>query len=628
MPDEQPQDPPGARPPTPERGAPVQRPHHPELPSFRFLEELKRRNVGRVAILYTVVSYVALQVLELFLHLLELPAWTGRVAVLVTVVGFPAALVFAWVYEITPEGLKLTEEVAPQHSIRRHTGKRLDRAIIAVLAIALSYFVVDKFWLSKHSAQATARTTTEVKATPVKATPAAAVAPDKSVAVLPFLDMSEKHDQEYFSDGLSEELIDMLTKVPDLRVPARTSSFYFKGKQTTIKDIATALGVAHVLEGSVRKSGKTLRITAQLIRVDNGYHLWSETFDRKLDDIFKVQDEIAGAVVKALRVSLGTDAAPHTRSASSTDMYTLLLQARFLYVRGTPNDVKKSLDYYQQAVRLDSNSAPAWSGLSRALGQLPYLGLASCQQVRKQAIDAAERARSLDPGLADAHVVLGRIHFRCDWNWAAAEADFKKAIALDARDSNAVSWAAIVAFTLGHLSESIQLFRRAQALDPLDWTADQGLMNDYFAMGRFAEAEVAAQRLVELTPTAPYVHASLGQVLVARGAAEEGLAEIERETDQASRSSTLAWAYQVLGRKAEADAALARLEATQAASGAYTIASLYALRGNVDRAFAWLERAYWQRDASLAGVKTDPDLKNVRSDPRYKAFLRKMGLPE
>src|ERR1700733_6141123 len=267
-------------------------PAHEHLPHLLsgFLDKLKRRNVGRVAILYIVVSYLILEPFEMFFHLLDLPVWTGRTAVALMVLGFPVALLFAWIYEITPTGIKPSTEVDPQQSIARQTGRKLDYAIIAVLAVALIYFVADKFWISKRVAVATPAATV-IPA--VVSAPAALVIPEKSVAVLPFVDMSEKKDQENFSDGLSEELIDKLTKIAELRVPARTSSFYFKGKQATIGDIAKALSVAYVLEGSVRKSGKTLRITAQLIKTDAGFHVWSETYDRPLNDVFKLQDEIA-----------------------------------------------------------------------------------------------------------------------------------------------------------------------------------------------------------------------------------------------------------------------------------------------------------------------------------------------
>ena len=322
---------------------------HAHLPHFDgILQKIKQRNVGRVAILYIVVSYLILEPFEMFFHLLDLPVWTGRTAVALMVLGFPIALLFAWIYEITPTGIKPSTEVDPQQSIARQTGRKLDYAIIAVLAVALIYFVADKFWISKRVAVATPAATV-IPA--VVSAPAALVIPEKSVAVLPFVDMSEKKDQEYFSDGLSEELIDKLTKIAELRVPARTSSFYFKGKQATIGDIAKALSVAYVLEGSVRKSGKTLRITAQLIKTDAGFHVWSETYDRPLNDVFKLQDEIAEAVVKALKVSLLPAAAVTSKGTRNIDANDLYLQAVFLAnLQLSEDGAKRSVELLSRAL--------------------------------------------------------------------------------------------------------------------------------------------------------------------------------------------------------------------------------------------------------------------------------------
>jgi adenylate cyclase len=354
---------PGAVPPPAGGSTP---PSHSVHIKFKFLEQLKRRNVVRVAILYVVVCYLTLEPFGVLVHVLALPEWIGRTVVLLMVIGFPAALIFAWVYEITPEGLKPTVEVEPSRSIRKQTGQRLNRAIIVTLSLALAYFVVDKFWLSKRITTERPAATVATVA-PASPAPAAAVS-DKSVAVLPFVDMSEKKDQEYFSDGLSEELIDMLTKIPDLRVPARTSSFYFKGKSEDIPTIARRLMVAHVLEGSVRKSGMTLRITAQLVRADNGYHLWSQTYDRKLDDIFKVQDDIAGAVVSALKVSLAESSTLKVTTPKNTEAYTLYLQGRAIYrIAGNKAQFDSAAEYMRQAIKADSTFAEAWAWLARVL---------------------------------------------------------------------------------------------------------------------------------------------------------------------------------------------------------------------------------------------------------------------
>src|SRR5580692_3570320 len=338
---------------------------HAHLPHFDgFLQKIKQRNVGRVAILYIVVSYLILEPFEMFFHLLDLPVWTGRTAVALVVLGFPVALLFAWIYEVTPTGIKPSTEVDPQQSIARQTGRKLDYAIISVLAVALAYFVADKFWISKRVATTPAATVAAPAAVTAPANPAI---PEKSVAVLPFVDMSEKKDQEYFSDGMAEEIIDLLVKVPELRVPARTSSFYFKGKQTTIVDIAKALGVAYVLEGSVRKSGKTLRITAQLIKADAGFHLWSETFDRQLTDVFKVQDEIARQVVKALKLSLLAGALPPGNRTLNLEAHDQYMQAVFFFNQSSKIGTIRAMNLLHRALALDPTFALAWAQLSREL---------------------------------------------------------------------------------------------------------------------------------------------------------------------------------------------------------------------------------------------------------------------
>ena len=598
---------------------------HTTLPSFRFLDELKRRNVGRIAILYIGIAYVTLEIFELFFHLLEMPAWTGRASVLLAIIGFPVALTIAWAYEITPDGLKPTDDVPAKKSIAAQTGRRLDRAIIVVLAIALSYFVVDKFWLSRHTAPqvtgeaAVAQADVKEHVAPAAPLPATAV-PEKSVAVLPFIDMSEKHDQEYFSDGLSEELIDMLVKVPDLRVPARTSSFYFKGKQATIKDIAATLGVAHVLEGSVRKSGNSLRITAQLIRVDNGYHLWSKTFDRKLDDIFKVQDDIAGAVVNALQVSLLQGGRPNPKGTQSSEAYNLYLQATYIARNAvTTADQEKVVAFLQRAVTIDPAYAAAWSQQSSWLDDLGRT---------KQARAAAERGLELDPNLPLAHTNMARVIFTDDFDLIAGGKYLQQALQLDPKDSYTMAWLGQLAIYRGDFGKAIDLNTRATQLDPANPYRYGDLYRAYFYAGRYTEAAAADRRMRDLKPQALGKHYDASQILLAKGDAAGALAELDRESDATIRlgCGCRTLMLDALGRKAEADASLRKLELTRANEDAYGIGRVYAERGDLDQAFAWLERAYRQRDSDLPFVKVDPLMKNIQKDPRFHDLLIKLQL--
>ncbi len=597
--------------------------HHPTI-QLRFLEQLKHRNIIRVGILYLVACWLILDPVHVVFHMLEVPAWANRLVVILMAIGFPAVLLFAWVYEITPEGLKPTVEVDPHRSIRKLTGQRLDRAIMVVLVLGIAYLLVDKFWLSKHVAAVENETTTSALAT----TPPAAVMNEKSIAVLPFTDMSEKKDQEYFSDGMAEEIIDLLSKVPDLHVPARTSSFYFKGKPEDIPTIARRLMVAHVLEGSVRKSGNHLRITAQLVRADTGYHVWSETFDRELDDVFKVQDEIAGAVVKALKVSLIEGETPRATPTTNTEAYTLYLQARTIAGRAAEVDSGAAVNYLQQAVTLDPNFAAAWAAIASILvDEFSWHRSRPYQEVRAEAHKAAEQALKLDPKLSDGHLAMAKILHRLDWDWNAAEAEYKRALELDPGNADAMRWKSYLALELHRVDQALQLAQRAVSHDPLNSWNFHAVAIPLSAIGRFREAEAVYRTALALNPTGAGLHAFLGDVLRARGEPAAALAETERETDDLWRQSFLPFALEALGRKSDADNELANLEKKYAAQAPASIAEFYACREDADRAIAWLDRAFRQRDFDPISNRGSC-FKNLEPDPRYKALLRKRNLPE
>ncbi len=450
----------------------------------------------------------------------------------------------------------------------------------------------------------------------------------KSIAVLPFVDMSEKHDQEYFADGLSEELMGMLSKVSELKVPARTSSFYFKGKQVTIAEIAKSLGVAHALEGSVRKSGDTLRVSVELIRADNGYHVWSNTYDRRLDDIFKVQDEIANAVVKALKVSLLEGAMPKAAPAANQEAYALYLQARSLHYRGTHADNQQAIRYLERALELDKTYAPAWFGLADTLVCDNGMAGGSYQDVHARARAAAETALRLDPKLSDAHLAMARILGELEWNWAAADVEFKRTLELDPNNVVALWIASNYALIGDRLDEALQLIQAAAARDAVGWGISNGTGDVQFRRGRIPEAEAAYRKAIELSPTSAGHHLWLGIVLLARGEPAAALAAMEQETDEGLRLWGLALAFGATGRQSDADRALAALETKYADGMAVFIASVYADRKQLNRAFTWLDRAFRQRDGQLPLIKSFPGIENLAPDPRYKALLQKVNLPE
>lgn len=530
-----------------------------------------------------------------------------------------------------PGPTTLLAGAARQPSGGAATGSRVNRVLIAaivLIAAGLVYVLADKFWLSKPTVPPLA-VTRAIETAPAN-TPTSVATSDKSVAVLPFTDLSEKKDQEYFSDGLSEELIDLLGKIPGLRVPARTSSFYFKGKQTTLGEIAKALKVANVLEGSVRKAGGNIRISADLVRVNDETHLWSETFDRKLDDIFKLQDEIADDVVKALKVSLLSADLPKAAPAANIDAYALYLQGKALIERFNLADNVKGVEYEQQALKLDPNFAPAWVELSKArLTAFAVLGAGTYEVGRAGAFEAADRALKLDPNLAAAHTVMGQVFSAFDWNWEAADQEYKKALALDPNYPAALSVTSQLAIALGHYKEARELSQRAVARDPLGVLRYRQLgIADYFA-GEWSEAEAAFRKAIELAPAAAGVHYKLALVLLSRNDAQGALAEIELEPNPGWREQGLPLALDALGRKADADRALAIAEKGGPKGWAYQVGLIYAHRNNLDPAFAWFDSAFAQRDPGVAFyLKGEPLLANIRSDPRYKALLHKLNLPD
>jgi TolB-like protein len=460
---------------------------------------------------------------------------------------------------------------------------------------------------------------------PLAATPA--TIPEKSIAVLPFVDMSEKKDQEYFSDGLSEELIDALTKIPDLRVPARTSSFYFKGKQTTIADIAKLLGVAHILEGSVRKSGNTLRVTAQLIRADSGYHLWSATYDRPQGNIFKVQDEIASALVKELKVSILQGSSIVQSGTKDIDAYTSFLQARAVYrAADTRETYDRAASYAEQAIKQDPTFASAWTLLASIVTTQVAAGLIPGKEGIERARHAVQKALDINPRLAEAHAALAQIHLIFDWDWPSGEAQVREALNSDRENPAAMTEAAYVALLRGRSAEAIEWQRKVVAKDPVSAHAHYALGHAYLRAGNLDAAYKEARAAIDLEPGISEYRGFLAGLLVEQGKPAAALAELRRVSDEGIRVAGLAVVYRAMKRNAEADRALAQFEGEFGRADAYTLASIHAYRLEFDQAFAALDRAYENRESALPWIKTDPDLKNLWSDPRFAAFLQRMNL--
>jgi adenylate cyclase len=500
----------------------------------------------------------------------------------------------------------------------------------AVLAFILAYFAVARFRsgspIAGQSSASGMAAVTERAATAV---------PEKSIAVLPFVDMSEKHDQEYFSDGLSEELIDHLARIPDLKVIARTSAFAFKGKNEDMRTIATKLGVTNLLEGSVRKSGSKLRIAAQLIRASDGAHVWSETYNRDLSDIFALQDEISTTVASALNAALNVSnsdrAQGSSRGTANIDAYKLLLQGNYYFWRADQGDTQRAVDFLRQAIKLDSHYAQAWAKLARAYAWQASTGEVLPAEALAKGREAIKQALAIDPKSAEAYYARGNISRLIDGDWNAAKSDFQRAAELDANgevgDVARANVLLIQGGMSGQFGDYFEWSRQHLERNPLDTSDLNNLAGVQQSIGQLDESADTFRRLLELNPAYATAHSSYALTLLLLGKSAEALETAKQESDESGRLTALACVYWAMGRRAESDSALSELERGFGNRNQYSIAEVHAYRGEADAAFAWLDRAYQQDKGSLELLKIDPLLQKLRGDPRFVPLLRKAGLP-
>jgi len=594
--------------------------------SLSFYAELKRRNVFRVAAAYIVMAWLLIQVAETIFPLFGFDDTPARIVVITLSILFIPTAVSAWVFELTPEGLKRDYEVDRGQPITMRTGKRLDQIIMVVLALALGYFAFDKFVLDPARDVEIAQTSAKAGAEQALQRARGTDFSSHSIAVLPFVNMSSDKEQEYFSEGLSEELLNLLAKIPELRVAARTSSFSYKGKDTKIVLIGEELNVAHVLEGSVRKSGNQIRITAQLVKTDNGFRVWSETYSRTLSDIFAMQDEIAASVVEALKVRI-LGAIP-TQQKTNPEVYALYLQGKFFNDRRDNESVQKALTALKQALAIDPNYAPAWVELNMTYYSLGRNGTLSFAESSRLARAAVDRALAIDSNMASAWASRAYLMRTFDKDWAGAQAAIERAIELEPNNAIVLGSAASIASTFGRIPEAIELFEKAVSLDPLNLPGLMALGRRYTRVGRIDDAFGVFDRVRAIKPDYPGLNFVLALAYMLRGDLESALLETEKNPDVFYYRHQKASFLYTMGKEEEAQTLINELLETSADEAPREMATVYAWRGEGDSAFEWLEMAYEQHETSPGSFLGNLWWRKLTSDPRYSAYVEKIGLLE
>ena len=579
-----------------------------------FFGELKRRNVYKVAVAYGVVSWLLIQAASILFPTFEAPSWVMKIFVAIVALGFPIALILAWAFEMTPQGMKRTENIAPGEFIPQWSVRKFAALIVTVALLATGLLM---FQLVQRKS-----------APPAQVTAAATPVP-KSIAVLPLLNESGNPGDEYFSDGLSEELIAALAQIRDLKVIGRSSSFRFKNKQEESKTIGEKLGVSTLLEGTVRKQGNAVRIVAELVRAADGSELWSRTFDRELKDIFAVQAEIAKAVAASLELTLlGTDDKSAKNAATeSVEAHNAYLQGHFYFERRNLEDYRKSVSFFDQATRLDPDYALAYAERSEAWTWIADQSGEKQKEAWAAAGNDAEKAVAIDPYLAEAHAALGWVRFFAEWKFGEGLAELRRAKRLSPGNPTANDLLARVVVYRGQIQEAEKLARQSIELDPLTYQARNNLARILFAEGQLDEAEASARKSAELQPTAAGSHRWQTFVAIHRGDGEAALREAQLEPNEGYRHFEIALAQYARGDRPAADAALAELIAKDRDLLAYQIAEVYAWRGEKDKAFEWLQVAYDQHDTGILSLLIDPLMRGLYDDARYNGMLGKVGLP-
>src|SRR5881296_3021394 len=582
-----------------------------------FFAELKRRNVYKVAIAYAVVAWLLIQAASIFLPAFNAPQWAMQIVILIVVVGFPIALAFSWAFEITPEGIVRESEVQADESITHHTGRKIV-ALTIVLAVIATGLLIFQF--------VRARSTSSLSTNASSIT-------NKSIAVLPFDNLSGDPQNAYFSEGVQDEILTRLAKIAELKVISRTSTQRFKSAPNDLRQIAQQLGVANILEGSVQKANDQVRVNVQLINALTDAHLWADTYDRKLTDIFAVETEIAKTVADVLQAKL-TGSEQHiiaVRPTDNTEAHQLYLKGRFFWNKRTGSDLKKSIDYFEQAIVADPNYALAYAGVADGYVWLPGYTAGTPRDCYPKAKAAAKKALELDDTLAEARTSLAIAIWLYDFDFSQANREFLRAIELNPNYAIAhQQYGNITLSALGRFDDAIVEGKRAVELDPLSLVINTDLGSDYYYARRYDEAIAQLRKTLEMDPGFYIAHLVLGQVLDAKGARDAAIVECQKAralNDDPSVLGVLARAYGLSGNKMEAEKILDQLKklSQERYVAAYSFALTYLGLGDREEALRWLEQSYQDRAGSDIGyIRVDPLLDPLRGDLRFEALAEKI----
>ncbi len=579
-----------------------------------FFAELKRRNVYKVAVAYAVVAWLLIQAASIFLPAFDAPAWVMKIFIIVIIFGFPVALIFSWAFEITPEGIKLESEIEPSKSIKRRTGRKIVALTIALAVVAAGLFV---YQLVRPKSD-------------TSGSPTAATIANKSIAVLPFDNLSRDPDNAYFCEGVQDEILTRLAKVADLKVISRTSTQHFKSTPDNLPQIAKQLGVAHIVEGSVQKSNDQVRVNVQLINAQNDAHLWADTYDRKLTDIFAVESDIAKTIAETLQAKLtGSEKSSIAKTPTvNPEAYELYLRGKFFAEKRTGADLLKSIEYYDQAIAKDPGYPLAYVGLADSHLLLSAYGATSPKESASPARAALRKAIELDDSLAQAHASSGLLA-TVELDLDRAISELERAIQLNPNYATAHHWIALPLTAVGQSDRGILEGKRAIELDPLSLIINADLCWVYFNGRRFDEAEAQARKTLEMDPRFYVAHYYLGEALQFKGKLAGAIAEFQKAYDSNNDPFSLAMlgqAYARQGKTDEAQKVLARLRerAKSQYISPYAFAVVLTALGDKARAIDELEHGYDDTGFYISLIKVDPLFDDLRGDPRFDALVQKV----